>query len=203
LIDYQFDNRTIAAADDGSSDNLSIDLAHGQGIGVIARDGIYGVPMRSISARALDGNKNAVFQGTIALDSTGSGEIPSLQPGGYSLFVNASGYATLYIPSVTAPSQQPLPISLTPGGTADISVGPKSFVNGILRGTLTNSGIPYPYTLFNTDGQISISANSTGQAGFRQLNNLAPGSYALTVTGGAGGATFNISEGGITQVTLP
>jgi hypothetical protein len=203
MTDYQFDNRTITAADDGSTDNLSIDLVHGQGIGIIARDGLYGVPMRSISARALDGNKNAVFQGTIALDSAGSGEIPSLQPGGYSLFVNASGYATVYIPSVTAPSQQPLPVSLTPGGTADISVGPKSFVNGILRGTLKNSsGIPYPYTLFNTDGRIAITADATGQTGFRRMTNLAPGSYILTLDNG-GGTTFNISEGGITPVPLP
>jgi hypothetical protein len=203
MTDYQFDNRTITAADDGSTDNLSIDLVHGQGIGIIARDGLYGVPMRSLSARALDGNKNAVFQGTIALDSTGSGEIPSLQPGGYALFVNASGYATLYIPSVTAPSQQPLPVSLTPGGSADISVGPKSFVNGIMRGTLKNSsGIPYPYTLFNTDGRIAITADATGQTGFRRLSNLAPGSYILTLDNG-GGTSFNISEGSITPVPLP
>jgi hypothetical protein len=201
--DYQFDNRAITAADDGSTDNLAIDLVHGQGIGVIARDGLYGVPMRSISARVLDGNRNAVFTGTIALDSTGSGEIPSLQPGGYSLFINASGYATQYIPSVTAPSQQPLPVSLTPGGSADISVGPKSFVNGILRGTLKNSsGIPYPYTLFNTDGRIAITADATGQAGFRRLANLASGSYILALDSG-GGTTFNISEGGITPVPLP
>ena len=203
VTDYQFDNRTITAADDGSSDNLSIDLVHGQGIGIIARDGIYGVPMRSVAARALDGNKNTVYTGTIALDSTGSGEIPSLQPGGYSLYINASGYATQYIPSVSAPSQQPLPVSLTPGGTAAITVGPKSFVNGIMRGTLKNaSGIPYPYTLFNTDGRIAITANSAGDAGFRQLANLAPGGYMLTLDSG-GGTTFNISEGAVTPVSLP
>jgi hypothetical protein len=117
--------------------------------------------------------------------------------------VNASGYATLYIPSVTAPSQQPLPVSLTPGGSADISVGPKSFVNGIMRGTLKNSsGIPYPYTLFNTDGRIAITADATGQTGFRRLSNLAPGSYILTLDNG-GGTSFNISEGSITPVPLP
>ena len=146
--------------------------------------------------------KNTVLSNTIALDSTGSGEIPSLQPGGYSLYITASGYATQYIPSVSAPSQQPLPVSLTPGGTAAITVGPKSFANAIMRGTLTNSGIPYPYTLFNTNGQVSISANSTGQAGFGQLKNLAPGSYTLTVTGGVA-VIFSISEGAVTQVTLP
>ena len=77
-----------------ATENLSIELARGQGIGIQVRDGIYGVPMRSVSARVLDGNQSAVFTGSIALDTSGVGEIPSLKPGSYALFVNASGYAT-------------------------------------------------------------------------------------------------------------
>ena len=201
--DYQFDKRSLTAADDGTSENVSIELARGSGIGIQVRDGIYGVPMRSVMARVLDGNKSAVFTGTIALDTKGAGEIPSLKPGSYAVFVNASGYATVYLATVLAPSQQPVPISLTPGGSADISVGPKSFVKGILRGALkTAAGVPYPYTPFNTDGRISITADASGQTGFRRLANLAPGSYVLTLDGG-GGTTFNISEGGITPVPLP
>lgn len=199
--DYQYDNRQITAADDGSSENLSIELARGQGIGILARDGIVGVPMSSVSVRVLDGSRNTVYAGTIALDSTGAGEITSLKPGGYSLYVNASGYATVNFASVSVPSQT-LPVTLTPGGEADITVGPKSFVNGILRGTLQSGGMPYPYTPYNTDGSLSITANSTGQAGFRRLTNLAPGSYVLALVGG-GGTTFTITEGGITQVALP
>jgi hypothetical protein len=201
--DYQFDRRTLTAADDGSSESLAIELARGQGIGIQVRDGLYNVPMRSITARVLDGNRSAVFTGTISLDTTGAGEIPSLQPGSYALFVNTSGYATAYLASVSAPSQQPVQVSLTPGGSADISVGPKSFVNGILRGTLkTAAGVPYPYALYATDGRIAITADATGQTGFRRLANLAPGSYILALDNG-GGTTFNISEGGITPVPLP
>jgi protocatechuate 3,4-dioxygenase beta subunit len=201
--DYQFDKRDLAAADDGSTENLSIELVHGQGIGIQVRDALYGVPMRSVSARVLDGNKSAVFTGTISLDTSGVGEIPSLKPGTYSLFVNASGYATVVLASVSAPSQQPVAIGLTPGGSADISVGPKSFVNGIMRGTLkTAAGVAYPYTLFSPDGRIAITADASGQTGFRRLTNLAPGSYILTLDSG-GGATFNIAEGGITPVPLP
>ncbi len=201
--DYQFDKRDLTAADDGSTENLSIELVHGQGIGIQVRDGLYGVPMRSVLARVLDGNKSAVFTGTIALDTSGVGEIPSLQPGGYALYVNASGYATTTLANVSAPSQQPVAVSLTPGGSADISAGPKSFVNGILRGTLkTAAGIPYPYTLFATDGRIAITADASGQTGFRRLTNLAPGSYILALDSG-GGTTFNIAEGGITPVPLP
>jgi len=201
--DYQFDKRSLTAADDGSTENVSIELAHGQGIGIQVRDGIYGVPMRSVMARALDGNQSAVFTGSIALDTTGAGEIPSLKPGGYTVFVNASGYATACLQSVSAPSQQPVPITLTPGGSADVTVGPKSFVKGILRGTLkTAGGVPYPYTLFNSDGRISITADASGQAGFRRFANLAPGGYILALDSG-GGTTFNISEGSITPVPLP
>ncbi len=201
--DYQFDKRTLTAADDGTSEDVSIELARGQGIAIVVRDGLYNVPMRSVTARVLDGTRSAVFMGSIALDTSGSGEIPSLKPGSYSAFVNASGYATATLPSVTAPSQQPVPITLTPGGAADIAVGPKSFVKGIMRATLkTASGVPYPYTLFATDGRISVSADASGQAGTRRLANLAPGSYILTLDNG-GGTTFNISEGGITPVPLP
>ncbi len=201
--DYEFDKRSLTAADDGSTENLAIELVHGQGIGIQARDALYGVPMRSVSVRVLDGNRSAVFMGTISLDTSGVGEVPSLKPGTYSLFVNASGYATVVLASVSAPSQQPVPVSLTPGGSADISVGPKSFVNGILRGTLkTAAGIPYPYTLFAADGRIAITADASGHTGFRRLTNLAPGSYVLALDNG-GGTTFNVAEGSITPVPLP
>ncbi len=200
--DYQYDKRAITAADDGSTENLAVELARGQGIEIQARDGLAGVPMRSVSVRVLDGSKATVYTGAISLDSNGMGEITSLKPGGYSLFVNASGYATVYLAGVSVPSRA-LPVTLTPGGSADISVGPKSFVNGILRGTLrTAAGMPYPYTLFNTDGRLAITADATGQTGFRRLTNLAPGSYVLALDGG-GGTTFTVAEGGITPVKLP
>ncbi len=199
--DYQYDKRTVTGADDGSSENLAIELARGQGIEIRARDGLAGVPMRSVAVRVLDGSRATVYTGTISLDSNGVGEISSLKPGGYSLFVNASGYATVYVAGVSVPSQT-LPVTLTPGGAADISVGPKSFVNGILRGTLQAGGMPYPYTLFATDGRIAITADASGQTGFRRLTNLAPGSYVLALDGG-GGTTFTVTEGGITPVKLP
>ena len=200
--DYQYDKRTVAASDDGSSENLSIELARGQGIEIQARDGLAGVPLRSVSVRVLDGTRSAVYTGTISLDSNGVGEITSLKPGGYSLTVNASGYATIVVPSVSVPSQT-LPLTLTPGGSADISVGPKSFVSGVLRGTLrTAAGLPYPYTLFSTDGRLAISADASSQTGFRRLTNLAPGSYVLALDNG-GGTTFTVVEGGVTPVALP
>src|SRR5262249_52427550 len=40
--DYQYDKRTINAADDGSSDAIAIELARGQGIEIQARDGLAG-----------------------------------------------------------------------------------------------------------------------------------------------------------------
>ena len=70
----------------------------------------------------------------------------------------------------------------------------KSFANGILRGTLkTAAGVPYPYTLFAADGRVAITADASGQTGFRRLANLAPGSYVLALDGG-GGTTFEVSD---------
>jgi protocatechuate 3,4-dioxygenase beta subunit len=200
--DYQFEKRDVTGADDGSSESITIELTRGAGLTLQARDGLYGVPLRSVSARVLDASRSPVFSGSVALDTNGSGEIPSLKPGSYSLTVNASGYAPVVIPNVNVPSQT-VPVTLTPGGSADISVGPKSFVGGILRATLLSGGLPYPYTLFSLDGRLAITADATGQHGFRRLSNLAPGSYVLALDGGGAGTTFTVSEGGVTPVQLP
>ncbi len=200
--DYQFDKRTVNAADDGSTDALAIELQRGQGIELQARDGIAGVPLRSVTVRVADGAGSTVFAGPIALDSNGIGDVTSLKPGSYTVYVAGSGYATVTLTGISVPSQT-IPVTLTPGGTADITVGPKSFVKGVLRGTLrTAAGTPYPYQLFAADGRLVVNADASGQAGFRRLTNLAPGSYVLALDGG-GGTTFTINEGGVTPVTLP
>jgi protocatechuate 3,4-dioxygenase beta subunit len=200
--DYQYDKRTIVAADDGSSENLSIELARGQGIEIQARDGLAGVPMRGLNVRVLDSTRSTVFFGSIPLDSNGVGEISSLKPGSYALLVKASGYATVSVPSISVPSQT-LPVTLTPGGSASLLVGPKSFVAGVARGTLrTAAGTPYPYNLQALDGRVTIAADATGRAGQQTLANLAPGSYVIAMDGG-GGTSFVVGEGGLTPVQLP
>lgn len=200
--DYQYDKRNVSAADDGSSENLAIELTRGEGIGIQVKDGLYGVPLRGVLARVFDGAKTSVFTGTLSLDTNGVGEISSLKPGRYSLIVDASGYAPAVLDGISVPSQT-VPITLTPGGSIDISAGPKTLATGTARATLkTASGVPYPYTVFNLDGRVAVSADGSGQKGFRRIENVAPGGYTLAVDGGAS-KVFTVMEGGLTPVELP
>jgi protocatechuate 3,4-dioxygenase beta subunit len=201
--DYQYDKRNVTAAEDGSSENLAIELTRGEGIGIQVKDGLYGVPLRGVLARVFDGTRAPVFTGTLALDTNGVGEIPSLKPGRYSLIVDASGYAPAVLDGVSVPSQT-VPVTLTPGGSIDITAGPKTLATGTAHATLkTAAGAPYPYTVFNIDGRVVVSADGSGQRGFRRIENVAPGSYTLTVDGGGASKVFSVAEGGLTPVELP
>lgn len=202
--DFQFEKRDVTAAEDGSSENLAIALTRGEGIAIRVRDGLYNVPLRGVVVRVLDAARAPVFTGSISLDTQGAGEIPSLKPGRYALFVDASGYAAVLVDGVSVPAQE-VPIALTPGGNVDITVGPKALAtgSGTAHATLrTAGGVPYPYTIFNADGRLAISADSSGERGFRRITNVAPGSYVLSLDGGAG-TTFTVAEGGVTPVNLP
>ncbi len=193
--DYLFDKRDVTAAEQGT-DALTFELNRGQGIGVVGRDGVYGVPLHGLMVRVLDASRSPVFTGAITLDGNGNGEIPSLQPGVYTLTAGASGYAVTTIPGVNVPSA-PVTVSLTPGGSAEIHSGPKTLASGTARAQLqTAAGLPYPLSIFNADGSFMLSTP------VRRLDNLAPGSYVLTVPG-AGAQSFSVQEGGVTVVPLP
>ena len=56
-------------------------------------DGLTGMPLGGVNALAFAGTGTVAFQGTVSLDSTGSGEIPSLAPGRYAIFIFSAGYA--------------------------------------------------------------------------------------------------------------
>jgi protocatechuate 3,4-dioxygenase beta subunit len=193
--DYVFDKRNVTAAEQGT-DGLTLELSRGEGIGVIGRDGVYGVPLHGLMVRVLDSSRSAVFTGAIALDGSGRGDIPSLKPGVYTLTASASGYAVSTIPGVTVPSS-PVTVSLTPGGSVEIHSGPKTLAAGTARmQILTSAGMPYPLNLFSTDGTFAVSTP------VRRVDNLAPGGYVLAVTGGSQ-QSFAVREGGVAIVTLP
>ena len=61
---------------------------------------------------------------------------------------------------------------------------------------MTPAGVPYPLNLFSTDGTFAVSTP------VRRIDNLAPGGYVLTVTGGSQ-QSFAVREGGVTIVALP
>ncbi|HQR46240.1 MAG TPA: carboxypeptidase regulatory-like domain-containing protein, partial [Thermoanaerobaculia bacterium] len=193
--DYLFDKRDVTAAEQGT-DALAFELSRGEGIGVVGRDGVYGVPLHGLMVRVLDSARSPVFAGSITLDGSGRGEIPSLKPGSYTLTASASGYAVATIPGVSVPSG-PVTVSLTPGGSVEIHSGPQTLAAGTARlQILTAAGTPYPLNLFSGDGTIAVST------AVRRVDNLAPGSYVLAVAGGSQ-QSFSVREGGVTVVTLP
>ena len=195
LQDYVFSKQSITAAEQGT-DALTLQMSRGQGIGVIGRDGVFGVPLHGLMARVLDGNHAPVFTGSITLDGNGLGEIPSLPPGNYTLMASASGYAVATIPGITVPSAS-VTVSLTPGGSVEIHSGPKTLAAGTAQMQIvTSAGVPYPLNLFSAGGTFAVSTP------VRQINNLAPGSYILAVTGGSQ-QSFAVREGGVAIVTLP
>jgi len=83
---YQTETRDVTAAEEAQ---VRVELRRGEGIGIVARDGIFGTPLRGLIARVVDGAGTAVFNGGLSLDSEGRGEIPSLRPGQYELRVGA------------------------------------------------------------------------------------------------------------------
>jgi len=195
--DYQVDTRDAAAADP-AGDAVVVALKRAAGIGIRVQDGITGVPLPSVMVRVLDGQGGAAFgPSTIALDSTGQGEIPSVAPGTYSIVAGASGYAPARLDGVAVPSGV-VTISLTPGGTVLIQAGPKTLAAGTATGTVTTpGGQPALLSLFNLQGRIAISEPNV------QLRNVPPGSYVVTLPVLSVLQSFTVGEGGVTQVPLP
>ena len=98
---FELDQRGVQVSETGSED-LVIELRRGEGIGVQVRDGLFGVPVRGVMARALDAQGVSLFNGSVSLDSEGRGEIPSLRPGRYTLTLDAGARSRC--------EQDPLPL---------------------------------------------------------------------------------------------
>lgn len=192
---YQADKRTIQVAGDGS-DSLVVELARGDGIGIQARDGLYGIPLRSVTVRAADGSGSVAFAGSVSLDGDGVGEIPGLKPGSYSLLVSSSGYAARSAGSVAAPSSGVL-LSLTPGGTLEVHVGSQTLGRVGTRARLVGSdGQPVPRSAFQPEGWFGVSAPVV------RVANVASGPATLVVETGFS-KSVTIPEGGTAIVELP
>jgi hypothetical protein len=190
---YQAETRELTAAEQS---DVVIELRRGEGVGVVAKDGIYLTPLRALEVRVLDAQGLPVFTGAIQLDSEGQGEIPALQPGTYQLRAGSQGYAPLSLPSITVPSSS-VSLTLTPGGTLEVHAGPETLAKPDAQGRILypNESVYFPF-IYSTDGTIRLSYP------VRRLENLAPGSYVFAVDGGAR-KPFEVREGGSTVVSLP
>lgn len=193
---YQFERRGLAAQEAG--DEVTIELRRGDGIGLVAHDGIYGVPLRGLWVRAIDASGASVFMGDVPLDSEGRGELPSLKPGRYSLVVNSSNYATVTLPAVDAPASA-VALALTPGGALEIRLGSQTLPAGgsVTLRLLNASGQTHLLSPFWLDGTLVVT---TAQ---RRIAAVAPGRYTLVVEGKSLSKEVVIAEGGETLVELP
>ncbi len=194
LAGYLFDPKSVTLSGP-ETQQVTIQGRRSDGIGVQATDGILGVPLRSLQARVMSGAATT-YVGTISLDSNGSGEIPSVQPGSYTVILDATGYAPAVLAPVNVPSQT-LVVGLTPGGNAEFHAGAKTLAAGTALATLlTSSGVPYPFTVFGQPGRITLNFP------VRLIQNIAPGSYTIALDAG-GSQSFTVQEGGTAVVTLP
>ena len=190
---YVYDRRTVDATEDATRE-LEIELRRGEGLGLRARDGNYGVPLHGLFAQAKDGTGAVVFGGPLALDSDGRGEVPSLKAGSYALRLDAPGYAPLTL-SVSVPSPT-LEVALTAGGSLEVRSGPETQARAPRARLVDAGGVPVAQSPFAPDGWVTLSGPG------RTFAHLAPGSYTLFVEGGPT-KPASVAEGGVAQVELP
>jgi protocatechuate 3,4-dioxygenase beta subunit len=190
---YQAETKELTAAEQS---DVVIELRRGEGVGVVAKDGIYLTPLRALEVRVLDPRGVPVFTGAITLDSEGQGEIPALQPGTYQLRASSQGYAPLNLASINVPSSS-VSLTLTPGGTLEIHAGPETLAKPDAKGRIlySNESVYYPF-VYSMDGAVRLTFP------VRRLENITPGSYVFAVEGGAR-RSFEVREGGSSVVSLP
>jgi protocatechuate 3,4-dioxygenase beta subunit len=189
---YESDSRELVASE---SSEARVELRRGEGIGIEARDGLFATPLRGLFVRVVDGQGNAAFSGSVALDGDGVGEVPALKAGSYELRAESQGYAPVRVP-VSVPSRT-IPLALTPGGTLEIQAGPQTLALPEAFGRLLGGdGRPYLPSVFSTDGRIGLGAP------VRRLENVSPGRYVFEVAGGAR-RDVTVTEGGLATVALP
>lgn len=191
---YETAVRPIDVQESGSETTL--ELRRGEGIGLVARDGVYGTPLRELFVRVLDPAGTNLFTGGVSLDSEGRGEVPGLAPGSYELRIDAGSYAPVMLRGVAVPTPA-LAVVLTAGGTLEVTSGPETLGRpGSRARLLAADGLPYFLNIFSSEGWLPL-----GQP-LRQFENVAPGTYTLAVDGGVT-RLVEVREGAISQIALP
>ncbi|MCK6685465.1 MAG: carboxypeptidase regulatory-like domain-containing protein [Thermoanaerobaculia bacterium] len=194
---YQTATRDIDVSAD-VADGITIEMTRGQGLEFVVRDGIYNLPLRGVVLRAEDPATKASYTGQVSLDQDGRGEVSSLRPGTYKIWLGSSGYAPA-TGTVTVPGPA-VELRLTPGGRIRVTVGPKtSALQNQRYKLLLPSGEAFP----SVYGPPAGGADSWRPLlNGLELANLPPGPYAFVVDGGET-RSISVPEGGLTLVELP
>jgi protocatechuate 3,4-dioxygenase beta subunit len=164
-------------------------LTRGAGVLIRASDGTTGLPLREIYGIAFAASGLVAFQGSVNLDTSGRGEIPSLTPGRYALYLFATGLAPRSLPSLDAPSPE-VAVAMTPGGRVDVRCD--ATVSGRLTDAANNTYLLAPGRI---DGRLFCGPPAVA------WENVAPGTYTLTL---ATGKTYalTVAEGQTTRLDL-
>ncbi|MEO8587475.1 MAG: carboxypeptidase regulatory-like domain-containing protein, partial [Acidobacteriota bacterium] len=141
-------------------DEIVVELARGEGLDVLGRDGLLGTPLGSFSVRILDGTGAEIVSSYVRLDSAGRGEIPSLKPGAYGIVATASGLAPASYENVPVPGPT-LVVALTPGGTLDVEVPAERLKGAALKCLVAGPrGAPLFFRQWGNRGELSIGVAS-------------------------------------------
>jgi hypothetical protein len=188
---YQLKTQTITVGADAGSLDFALD--GGLGLTIQASDGLTGMPLGGVTALAFGAGGAIAYQGTVALDATGTGQVPSLPAGSYAIYLFSSGYAPQSLPNVTVPSA-PQRVTLTPGGSVQARASAP-----MLGRIVDGSGSPVLLSPFRLDGSVTVAPPVS------VWQHLPPGSYAFLVPSGNSAASypFTVAEGQTTQLALP
>lgn len=190
MTGYQLQTQSLTVGTDAAQ--LNFQLAPGSGLPIRVLDGLTTLPLAAVTVLAFGAGGSLASSGAISLDATGTGEIPSLSAGRYSIYVFSDGYAPRSLPAVDVPAPL-VTIAMTPGGHVNVLTG-NAFTGQIVDAT----GAPYLLGGFNVTGRLNVSSPGTTWA------HIAPGSYQLQVQTGGGIAAFpfTVAEGQTVTVVV-
>jgi hypothetical protein len=184
-----------ATLGDANTD-VTIPLTRSEGITVHGLDGRTGLPLSSIEALFFAPGGGVAFEGPVALDSTGRGEIPQLPPGSYVAYFFARGYAPQPAGTVAIPTA-PLTVAFTSGGQIDIRTDAAHA--GAPASLATAGGFTWLDNAYNFNPQFALAGTLTSRP------HIAPGAYLLTVQWPDGPKSYPVSvtDGQTTTLTVP
>jgi len=189
---YETEVREITAA---STTDVTVEMVRGEGLELVARDGIYGTPLRAVHVLADTGQGPPLASGPVELDAEGRGSLPALKPGSYALRIWSDGYAPVNLPAVSIPSA-PLSVTLTPGARVEVHAGPATLERPEASVHLEQPDGTVYGMQYSRDGTIPLRSPVT------PLANVAPGAYVL-VTDAGERRELVLREGDTVPVTLP
>jgi protocatechuate 3,4-dioxygenase beta subunit len=188
---YQLKTQATTIGNDAATLDFALDP--GSGLPIQATDGTSGMPLGGLFALVYGAGGTIAYQGSVTLDSSGLGQIPSLPPGKYAVYLFSSGYAPRSLPSVSIPSST-LPVSLTPGGRVEARSSAAT-LGRIVDGT----GATVLLSPARLDGGVTVAPPVS------VWQHVPPGAYTFVVPAGSSQATypFTVTEGQTTQLALP